>query len=188
MTETEQLADIIALSIHAALEPLLVKIKALELLAPIPGPPGEKGADGKDGLNGKDGAVGFQGPPGLNGKDGAPGLNGKDGADGVNGKDGAPGLNGKDGAPGLNGKDGAAGLNGKDATFDGTLFEELQQRLADVEEKTALAQRVEHEVLSLKSHLTSRPTDDIAPADLGRLITESLVRELAAYETSPWPA
>ena len=137
MTETEQLADVVALLIHEATMPLLVKIAALEARQAIPGPvgptgeAGPMGPAGKDGLHGKDGAQGLQGAPGMNGKDGRDGIDGKDGASGLNGKDGRDGLNGKDGASGFDGKDGrdgqpgvpgregekgADGLNGKDGT------------------------------------------------------------------------
>lgn len=141
MTETEQLADIIALSVHAATEPLLLKIAVLEArpvgygtkeawdaltetvsdlrtrlygveaLAPIPGPQGPQGEPGAPGRPGLDGK---DGAAGLNGKDGRDGLDGKDGAMGLPGKDGEPGLAGKDGRDGLDGKDGAPGLAGKD--------------------------------------------------------------------------
>lgn len=127
MTETEQLADIIALSVHAATEPLLAKIAALEARplgygskdawdaiadtlsdlrvrmvavearALVPGPAGPQGPQGEPGQPGAVGAVGPAGKDGLNGQDGAQGLPGKDGAAGINGQDGSDGLHGKDG-------------------------------------------------------------------------------------------
>jgi len=144
VTETEQLADIIALSVHAATEPLLSKIAALEsrplgygskdawdaiadtlsdlrgrmvaveARALVPGPAGPQGPQGEPGQ--PLGAVGAVGPAG---KDGVDGVSGKDGRDGVDGKDGAPGLSGKDGAvgpTGLAGKDGRDGIDGKDGS------------------------------------------------------------------------
>jgi hypothetical protein len=135
--DAEQLADLIAAGIQAAVGPLLARLAVLEarpMVAGPAGPPGRDGLNGKDGTNGrdgrdgKDGLNGKDGADGLNGKDGASGRDGKDGADGLNGKDGASGRDGKDGADGLNGKDGAPGLNGKDGTLEGLRVEWTDDR------------------------------------------------------------
>lgn len=139
MTLEQQLAEVVALEMASAIEPLQRKLAALEASAAqwatkaasdqttiaelqtrlaaaeartmTPGPPGPAGRDGIDGVNGKDGRDGKDGPQGPAGKDGAPGPNGKDG---LNGADGAQGLAGKDGRDGIDGKDGAQGLAGRD--------------------------------------------------------------------------
>lgn len=138
MTETEELADIIALSIHAATQPLLTEIAVLkarpagygtkdawdalqetladlrtrlmsvEGRAPVPGPQGPQGERGEPGLVGPKGMDGAIGPAGERGPMGEVGQRGP------MGEKGEPGLNGKDGAPGLAGKDGLDGLQGKD--------------------------------------------------------------------------
>lgn len=62
--------------IGRALQPVTVRIKALEDRAPVPGPAGERGEPGErgaDGQNGKDGAPGPQGEKGADGAAGAPG-------------------------------------------------------------------------------------------------------------------
>ncbi len=146
MTIEQQLAEVVALEIAAALEPLQRKVAELESIAgasrlqteqaqrtiadleqrlsvaearpPLPGPPG---ADGRPGLDGKDGR------DGLDGKDGVAGLAGKDGTNGLNGKDGSAGLrgaDGQDGAPGLRGESGANGLDG----CAGTVWSRWQRR------------------------------------------------------------
>jgi len=99
MTENEQLADGIALVIHAETAPLLAKISALEA-RPL-ARDGEKGLDGKSGVDGKDG------------RDGEKGLDGKSGLDGKDGRDGEKGLDGKSGLDGKDGRDGEKGLDGK---------------------------------------------------------------------------
>ncbi len=129
MTETEALADLIALSIHAATEPLRLKIAALEALAQIPGPAGKDGRDGIDGKNGQDGLIGKDGRDGIDGKPGIDGLAGTDGRDGLNGKDGTDGIRGeagfigpigpvglpgRDGLPGVPGRQGEKGIDGID--------------------------------------------------------------------------
>lgn len=78
--------------VSGALEPLLLRIAAVESRQPERGErglPGEKGADGLPGERGIDG---------LNGKDGLPGAPGEKGADGL------PGLRGERGDPGPQGK------------------------------------------------------------------------------------
>jgi hypothetical protein len=117
MLDIDRLIDGVHDYIGKAFGPVLARIKALEERAPVPGPKGEKGADGRDGERGPDGAPGLhgkdgaEGPAGPSGKDGAPG---KDGSDGVNGRDGAPGKAGEKGDPGREGKDGAPGKDGVD--------------------------------------------------------------------------
>ncbi len=136
MTETEQLADIIALSIHAATEPLLLKIAVLEARpvgygtkdawdalqdtisdlrtrlmtvegrAPVPGPQGPQGERGEPGT------IGLKGMDGAVGPAGERGLPGEVGQRGPMGEKGEPGLNGKDGAIGLTGEKGANGRDG----------------------------------------------------------------------------
>ena len=100
MTENEQLADGIALVIHAETAPLLAKISALEA-RPL-ARDGEKGLDGKSGLDGKDG------------RDGEKGLDGKSGLDGKDGRDGEKGLDGKPGDLGPEGPMGPQGVPGRD--------------------------------------------------------------------------
>ncbi len=176
MTETERLADTIALLIHEAIVPMQRDIAALKAVAAIPGPPGPAGTNGKDGLDG------------LNGKDGAPGLAGKDGSDGLAGKDGATGLPGTDGLAGLNGKDGAAGLNGKDgldAVLDPVLLSGLTKRLDAVEIKAAFAQRIERDVEGLKHQvLETKSADDLTPERIAAILAE----ELAALGAPSWPS
>lgn len=141
MTETEALADIIALSIHAATQPLLTKIAVLEARpigygtkdawdglqetladlrtrlmsvegrAPVPGPQGPQGDRGEPGTVGPKGMDGAIGPAGERGPMGEVGQRGP------MGDKGESGLNGKDGAPGLNGKDGTDGMHGKDGAI-----------------------------------------------------------------------
>lgn len=109
-----------------AVSTLAGRVEALEKRAPVPGPQGERGADGPQGIAGRDGAPGPQGERGLDGaagKDGAPGRDGANGKDGIDGKDGAPGRDGAQGERGLPGKDGAqgpqgaVGLQGKDGAL-----------------------------------------------------------------------
>ncbi len=137
VTETEELADIIALSIHAATQPLLTKIAVLETRpigygtkdawdalqdtlsdlrtrlmtvegrAPVPGPPGPQGERGVS-------IIGPAGNDGAVGPAGERGLPGEVGQRGPMGEKGESGLNGKDGRDGVDGKDGATGLAGKD--------------------------------------------------------------------------
>jgi hypothetical protein len=118
--------------IGKAVQPLALRIKALEDRRPEKGDKGdagEKGAPGVDGAPGKDGAsiqlgdvlpvivleIGKQiaeipmpkdGERGLQGQPGLPGESGKDGVDGKNGVDGTPGTDGKDGRDGKDGVDG----------------------------------------------------------------------------------
>ena len=77
MTETEQLADVIALVVHAETAPILTKMAVFEERPPArdgaPGRDGERGLDGKPGLDGKDGLPGERG---LHGEAGAPGRDG----------------------------------------------------------------------------------------------------------------
>lgn len=108
MTDTERLADVIALVVHAEVNPLRTEVadmKARPAVSPetvdavkdialdvrsrllavesrqaVPGPPGERGEKGADGL------IGQPGPPGERGEkgaDGTPGVNGKDGRAGI---------------------------------------------------------------------------------------------------------
>jgi hypothetical protein len=88
---TERIAEIVMSVIKTATSPLVTRLAALEARAPVPGPAGQNGRDGKDG------APGLNGADGRDGKDGAPGLNGADGRDG---KDGASGVQGERGLPG----------------------------------------------------------------------------------------
>lgn len=55
MANTAAVADIVALTVKAALAPLRERIAVLETRAPVPGPPGPAGADGTHGTNGADG-------------------------------------------------------------------------------------------------------------------------------------
>jgi hypothetical protein len=55
MANTAALADIVALTVKAALAPLRERIAVLETRAAVPGPPGPAGADGANGTNGADG-------------------------------------------------------------------------------------------------------------------------------------
>ncbi len=141
MTETEVLADVIALSIHEATQPLLTKLAVLEaqyialeakhastkdlfwtaigetvsdLRARLIQVEARAPVPGPQGPPGERGEVGPKGADGMAGKAGTDGLHGKDGAPGTDGAEGLPGLQGKDGRDGLDGKDGEAGLNGKD--------------------------------------------------------------------------
>lgn len=110
-----------------SLEPVLLRLKALEEREPVngkdgrdgrdgtdgspgekgeKGDPGEPGKDGRDGTDGRDGAPGEAGKPGERGEKGDPGIDGKDGAAGRDGLPGQPGRDGKDGDPGKDGQDG----------------------------------------------------------------------------------
>jgi len=107
-------AQVATLSLPAAPsvpDDLVQRLVALEHRAPLPGPPG------RDGLNGKDGERGLDGAPGRDGKDGAPGPAGQDGERGTDGKDGAPGRDGRDGKDGRDGVDGV-GFDDLDAELD----------------------------------------------------------------------
>lgn len=129
MTETEQLADIIALSVHAATEPLIAQNIALEAkVQALEARPSVPGRDGKDAdlsvldafrseisaLRAEVLAIKAWPVP-------------KDGRDGIDGKSGDVGPVGPVGPQGLPGRDGANGLNGKDA--DLTLIHELQAQV-----------------------------------------------------------
>lgn len=141
MLDIDRLIDGVHEYLGKAFMPVLARIKALEERAPVPGPQGENGIDGRAGIDGKDGApgpAGEKGLPGTDGRDGErgpqgergeqgpkgekgepgqkgdSGADGKDGAPGELGPQGAPGPQGEKGDPGLNGKDGTDGLNGKD--------------------------------------------------------------------------
>jgi integrin beta 3 len=129
------------LPLESLIAELETKLAAVQLRAAVPGPAGEKGADGVSGRDGADGQDGKDGRDGIDGKDGAPGVNGKDGADGLNGKDGESiigpeGTAGRDGrdstVAGPAGKDGANGRDGKDG-LDGTLD---GAELVQVDERT----------------------------------------------------
>ncbi len=76
-----------------------------------------KGQDGKDGIDGKDGKDGKDGLNGRDGKDGQDGINGRDGEDGRDGRDGVDGVDGQDGESlFVNVKDFGADVNNEDNT------------------------------------------------------------------------
>lgn len=180
-------------------------------LAGQDGPEGEKGQPGERGPAGQDappvdltaiadivlrhitlpenGAPGKDGRDGIDGKDGVEGLHGKDGRDGIDGKDGVNGfhgVDGKDGAPGPPGEKGDAAdplaLNAVTAAIETVLT-----RLAKVEDKTALAQRLESETLLARQRLDacevqlrSHATDELSPSDLAAVFAEALADALTA--------
>jgi hypothetical protein len=55
----EALAESLAATIKALVEPLAARVTELEARAPVPGPEGPMGPAGPAGLNGKDGAQGL---------------------------------------------------------------------------------------------------------------------------------
>lgn len=125
----------------ASLSSITQRVAELEVRAPVPGPAGRDGTDGKnaefsltdltslmgdlvvthleahppksgrDGIDGKDGQDGVDGLPGAPGRDGADGAVGSVGPQGEKGLDG---VHGKDGRDGIDGKDGLAGIAGRD--------------------------------------------------------------------------
>lgn len=97
MVDVNKLAAVIGKGIVHAVAPLVLRIKALEERAPVPGPAGEKGEPGEPGAVGARGPEGPEGKPGRDGRDGLPGVQGEKGIDGAHGKDGCDGVNGADG-------------------------------------------------------------------------------------------
>lgn len=75
-------------------EAVLLRLTALEMREPVPGPSGERGADGARGERGPEGPAGSAGRDGMPGRDGMLGLPGEKGIDGTPGRDGAPGRDG----------------------------------------------------------------------------------------------
>lgn len=144
--DIQPIADVIAETVKASTEPLIVRLVALETREVVHGKDGTNGKDGADGIagkdghdgtNGLDGAAGVDAKDGVNGRDGVDGKDGHDGAngtDGAAGRDGQDGLNGKDGAEGIAGQDGAAGVDGKDG-HDAVLPADLDARIVALEQR-----------------------------------------------------
>ncbi len=122
----EELADVVASTVRAAVAPLLARIELLERREAVvvhgrDGMPGRDGMQGPAGPQGERGEKGDKGEAGERGEKGLEGFDGKDGASGTKGEPGDQGAPGEKGADGLHGKDGAPGLNGKDGK-DGITF------------------------------------------------------------------
>lgn len=114
--DIKKLAQEVGAVVAKTVQPLIDRIKALELRQPERGEKGDAGeaVQGPKGDKGEKGDQGELGPAGADGADGAAGVDGKDGADGKDGKDGVNGPDGAAGRDGLDGKDGMAGVDGKD--------------------------------------------------------------------------
>lgn len=116
--DLERLAKQMAEQVNAIVQPLLVRLDALEAREPPkdgkdgePGAPGQPGEPGQPGKDGQDGRPGKDGEPGAPGRDGNPG---KDGAPG----EGLPGRDGQPGSPGAPGRDGRDGMGFDDMTVE----------------------------------------------------------------------
>lgn len=133
----EQVFASVSAFVRRSIAPMEERLVAVEQRAPVAGPPGDKGVDGRDGIDGKDGEPGPQGEKGSDGVDGKPGPQGERGEDGrsfgedqmrsmvdatvqfafkdLDLKDGAPGPQGEKGEDGRDGRDGKSGPPGRDA-------------------------------------------------------------------------
>lgn len=106
--DVEVLADIVAMAIKAAQEPLLARLAALEMMQAIKGETGAvgpQGVTGEKGDPGDRGAIGPEGPQGIKGDAGEPGPRGERGERGEDGPAGKDGI----------------GITGALITEDGTL-------------------------------------------------------------------
>ena len=130
-------------AVAANLRRLGLRLKQLELRAPVPGPKGDVGPVGPVGEPGPPGPRGAVGPAGPVGEPGPVGLKGDVGAVGPAGEPGPPGPKGDVGPAGASGERGPAGLRGAKgdpgpqgpagAPADMKRIEALERRVAELE-------------------------------------------------------